>query len=72
MVDTAYYINLFAFQIVGGIKLVVLTAKFHIFSPIKMSITDFSAPLRARIFKFCIHLDSGQLYCGEENQDDEI
>ena len=25
-----------------------------------------------RVFKFCIHLESGQVYCGTENQDAEI
>ena len=28
--------------------------------------------MRARVFKFLIHLESGQIYCGTENQDDEI
>ena len=42
------------------------------FSPIKNSVTDFWASMRARVFKFCIHLESGQLYGGKENQDAEI
>ena len=42
------------------------------FSPIKFSVTDFPASLRARVFKFCIHLESGLVYCGTENQDAEI
>ena len=42
------------------------------FSPIKFSVTDFSASMRARVYKFLIHLESGQVYCGIENQDDEI
>ena len=25
--------------------------------------------MRAKVFKFCIHLESGQVYCGKENQD---
>ena len=25
--------------------------------------------MRARVFKFCIHLERGQVYCGKENQD---
>ena len=25
--------------------------------------------MRARVFKFCIHLEKGQVYCGKENQD---
>ena len=28
--------------------------------------------MRARVFKFLIHLESCQVYCGTENQDDEI
>ena len=28
--------------------------------------------MRARVFKFLIHLESGQIYCGTENQDAEI
>ena len=31
------------------------------FSPIKFFVTDFLAPMRARVFKFCIHLECGQL-----------
>ena len=31
-----------------------------------------AAPVRARVFKFCKHLESGQVYCGKENQDAEI
>ena len=42
------------------------------FSPIKISVTDFSASMRGKVFKFCIHLESGQVYCGKENQDAEI
>ena len=42
------------------------------FSPIKISVTDFSASVRARVFKFCIRLESDQVYCGKENQDAEI
>ena len=41
-------------------------------SPVKFSVTDFSASMRARVFKFHIHLESGQVYCGTENQDAEI
>ena len=25
--------------------------------------------MRARVFNFCMHLESGQVYCGAENQD---
>ena len=28
--------------------------------------------MRAKVFKFCIHLESGQVYCGKENQDAEV
>ena len=28
--------------------------------------------MRAKVLKFCIHLKSGQVYCGKENQDAEI
>ena len=28
--------------------------------------------MRARVFKFCIHLESCQVYCGKENRDAEI
>ena len=42
------------------------------FSPIKISVTDFSAFMRAKVFKFCIHIESGQIYCGKENHDAEI
>ena len=36
------------------------------FSPIKHFITEFSAPMRARVFKFCIHLERGQVYYGKK------
>ena len=26
--------------------------------------------MRARVFKFCIHIESGQVYCGTENKTD--
>ena len=35
----------------------------------KNSVTEFSAPMRARVFKFCIHIERGQVYCGKESQD---
>ena len=28
--------------------------------------------MRAKVFKFCVHHPSGQVYCGKENQDAEI
>ena len=34
----------------------------------KFFVTEFSAPITARVFKFCIHLERGQVYCGKENQ----
>ena len=43
------------------------------FSPIKFSVTDFSSPMRARVFKFVYPLISSvQVYCGKENQGAEI
>ena len=42
------------------------------FSPIKLFVTEFSAPIAARVFKFCIHLERGQVYFGKENQDSVI
>ena len=42
------------------------------FSPIKYFITEFSAPIIARVFKFCILLERGQVYCGKDNQDAEV
>ena len=34
--------------------------------------TDFSTPMKARVFKFCIHLESGQVCSEKENQDAKI
>ena len=42
------------------------------FSPVKLFITEFSAPITARVFKFCVHLERDQVYCGKENQDSVI
>ena len=40
------------------------------FSPIKISITAFSAPIGASVFKFCVHLQVGKvLFCVNENED---
>ena len=53
----------------------MLTISFicpFIFLSNQISVTDFSASMRARVFKFLIHLESGQVYCGTENQDAEI
>ena len=38
------------------------------FSPTKISVTDFSASIGAWVFKLCIHLEVGQVYCVTENQ----
>ena len=45
------------------------------FSPIEISVTDFSAPIEASVFKFCVHLlkfgtklDSDELYCVSKEQ----
>ena len=38
------------------------------FLPIKLFVTEFSAPITARVFKFCTHLERGQIHCGKENQ----
>ena len=42
------------------------------FSPSKFSATNFSSSMRARVFKFCIHIESGHIYCGTENKTAEI
>ena len=33
------------------------------FSPMKISVADFSAPVGASVFKFSVHLQGGQVYC---------
>ena len=35
----------------------------------EISVTDFSAPIGASVFKFCVHLKVGQVYCVNENKD---
>ena len=35
----------------------------------KISVTDFSAPIGASVFKFCLHLQDGKVYCVNENKD---
>ena len=35
----------------------------------EISVTDFSAPIGASVFKFCAHLQEGKLYCVNENED---
>ena len=37
------------------------------FSPMEISVTDFSAPIRASVFKFCVHLQEGKVYCVNAN-----
>ena len=39
------------------------------FSSMKISVTDFSAPIGASVFKFCVHLQVGKVYCVIENKD---
>ena len=42
------------------------------FSPLKLFVTEFSAPIIARVFKFCVHHEKGQVYCEKENQDSVV
>ena len=42
---------------------------FISFSPMEISVTDFSAPIRASVFKFCVHLQEGKVYCVKGNCD---
>ena len=35
----------------------------------KISVAHFSAPIGASVFKFCVHLQVGKVYCVNENQD---
>ena len=35
----------------------------------EISVTDFSAPIGAIVFKFCVHLQEGKVYCVNGNQD---
>ena len=37
------------------------------FSPMEISVTDFSAPIGAIVFKFCVHLQEGKVYCVNGN-----
>ena len=34
----------------------------------QISVTDFSAPIGASGFKFCVHLQVGKVYCVNENK----
>ena len=38
----------------------------------KFFLTDFSAPIRARFFKFCMHLERVEVYCVKENHGAEV
>ena len=38
------------------------------FSPMDISVTDFSAPFGASVFKFCVHLQVGKMYGVNENK----
>ena len=33
----------------------------------EISVTDFSAPIGASVFKFCVHLKEGKVYCVNGN-----
>ena len=35
----------------------------------EISVTDFSTPIGASVFKFCVHLQEGKVYCVNGNQD---
>ena len=35
----------------------------------EISVTDFSAPIGASVFKFCVHLQDGKVYCVNRNED---
>ena len=37
------------------------------FSPMKIFVTDFSAPIGASVSKFCVHLQVGKVYCVNGN-----
>ena len=37
----------------------------------KISVADFSAPIGASVFKFCVHLKVDEVYCVNENKDDK-
>ena len=37
------------------------------FSPMEISVTDFSAPIGASVFKLCVHLQVGKVYCVNEH-----
>ena len=35
----------------------------------EISVTDFSAPIGASVFKFCVHIKEDKVYCVNENKD---
>ena len=37
------------------------------FSPVEISVTDFSVPIGASVLKFCVHLQVGKVYCVNGN-----
>ena len=37
------------------------------FSPMEISVTDFSAPIGTSVIKFCLHLQDGKVYCVKGN-----
>ena len=37
------------------------------FSQMEISVTNFSAPIGASVFKFCVHLQEGKVYCVNGN-----
>ena len=39
------------------------------FFPREIFVTDFSAPIRASVLKFCVHLQEGKMYCVNGNED---
>ena len=41
----------------------------HFFSPMEISLADFSAPIGTSVFKYCVHLQVGKVYCVNENKD---
>ena len=51
-------------------------SSFHLFVHFSFSpiffVTDLSAPMRARVLKFCIHIQRVEQYCVKENHDAEI
>ena len=37
------------------------------FSPMEISVTDFSAPIGVIVFKFCVHTQEDKVYCVNGN-----